>query len=162
MFSRMTVGLAWIASLAIGLPVAGATNTWDADVESPGAQDGSVIWSADAANTHWWNGTANVSWDNAAPESAVFGAGEGAGAAGTVTLGGPITVSNLYFHAPGSGSYVIEGNGHALTFGAAPTSSNIGDPIFWVSSGVTVTNRANGQNWTRNTSYPGSWAAKTA
>ena len=136
---------ALIMAFTFGFSVKGATNTWDADIESPGAQDGSGVWVNGAAN--WWNGTANVPWDNAEPESAVFGAGNDT--AGTITLGGPITVSNLYFHTPGSGSYVIEGNGHALTFGVAPTSSNIGDPIFWVSSGVTVTNRANSQDGTR-------------
>ena len=135
-----------VASAMLCCQAGAATNTWDADIESPGAQDGSGIWSSDAANTNWWDGTANVPWDNAAPESAVFGSGSGP--AGTITLGGPITVSNLYFHAPGSGSYVIEGNGHALTFGVAPTSGT-GDPILWVSDGVTVTNRANSQDGTR-------------
>ena len=142
-FSNVFVAVVVASAMACSQMNA-ATNTWDADVVAPGAQDGPGIWVNGAAN--WWDGTANVPWDSAAPESAVFGVSNGV--AGTVTLGGPITVSNLYFHAVESGSYVIEGNGHELTFGVAATSG-IGDPIFWVSEGVTVTNRANSQDGTR-------------
>ena len=123
------------------LPVRAATNTWDADTGSLGAQDGSGIWIEDAANTNWWDGAANVSWSGTAQDSAIIGSGSGA--AGTLTLGSPITVGNLRFDAPGSGSYTIDGNGFALTFG-------IDDPVLWVSSGVTATNRADSLSDTRD------------
>ena len=118
---------------------AATTNTWDTDTGTAGAQDGSGIWSASAANTNWWNNAAaNTNWSNsAAPDLTVIGAGSGT--AGTITLGEAITVGHLRFNAPGSGSYTLDGNGNALSFG-------FDYPLLWVSSGVSVTNRANSAN----------------
>ncbi len=111
-----------------------ATNTWDAETGAAGAQDGSGIWTASASDTNWWDGVVNTAWNSATPDSAVIGAGSGV--AGTITLGETLTIGNLRFNAPGSGSYTLNGNGYALNFGIA-------DPLLWVASGVTVTNGAN-------------------
>lgn len=127
---------------------AATTNTWDADTGTTGAQDGSGTWTASTSDTNWWNNSsANTNWSNsAAPDLTIIGAG--AGAAGTITLGEAITVGHLRFNAPGSGSYTIDGNGNALTFG-------MNYPLLWVSSGVTVTNRANSDNTTRDLNLSG-------
>ena len=127
---------------------AATTNTWDADIGTTGAQDGSGTWTASATDTNWWNNAAaNTNWSNSAvPDLTIIGAGSGA--AGTITLGSPITVGHLRFNAAGSGSYTLDGNGNALGFGI-PT------PLLWVSSGVTVTNRVNGNNTTRDLNVSG-------
>jgi hypothetical protein len=51
----------------------------------------------------WFNGTTFQTWDNAALDDAVYG-----GTAGTVTLGGVITVHNLNFTTTG---YTLTGGG---------------------------------------------------
>ncbi len=115
---------------------AATTNTWDADTGTTGAQDGSGTWTASASDTNWWNNSAaNTNWSNStAPDLTIIGAGSGA--AGTITLGEAITVGHLRFNAAGSGSYTLDGNGNLLGFG-------FDYPLLWVTSGVTVTNRAN-------------------
>lgn len=129
-----------LISMVIGafatVTVAATTNTWDANTSIVGAQDGPGVWSASTFNTNWWsNAGANTNWSNSAsPNLTIIGAGDGA--AGTITLGEPITLGHLRFNAAGSGSYTIEGNGNALGFG-------FDFPLLWVSSNVTVTNRAN-------------------
>ena len=138
MMNRMSV-LFVAAAIGVGSTMAEAatTNTWDADTGTTGAQDGSGTWTANAADTNWWNSAnVNTNWSNSVlPEDlAVIGAGSGA--AGTITLGAPITIGHLRFNAPGSGSYTLDGNGNALGFG-------FDYPLLWVTSGVTVTNRAN-------------------
>lgn len=80
---------------------------WDADNGSAGAQDGGGTWTAGQPN--WFNqtlGLDNQSWVNGS--HAIIGAGDGA--AGTITLGGPVTVGNLTFNAPGSGAYTLGGS----------------------------------------------------
>jgi len=143
----MIMCLATATGLFANMVCATTTNTWDADTGTPGAQDGSGIWSTSTSNTNWWNGAANTNWSNSTlPDNTVIGAGDGA--AGTVTLGEDITVGNLRFDAPGSGSYLLEGDGYSLNFG-------IVNPLMWVSSGVTVTNRINSNNATRDLNITG-------
>src|SRR6188768_2885376 len=77
--------LSIITGLAIIAGTAGtqaADLTWDADTGTTGAQDGVGNWNTVANN--WWDGGANVTWNNATPDSAIFGANSGA--AGTVTV----------------------------------------------------------------------------
>jgi autotransporter-associated beta strand protein len=95
-------------------PVGPVTYTWNA---SPGLglQDGSGSW--DLTTADWWNGSANVVWNNATlPPLTRFGVTNGP--AGTVTLGAAITVSNLWFNPAGSGNYTIAAGpgGGTLTF----------------------------------------------
>jgi len=117
---------------------AATTNIWDADIDTPGAQDGPGIWTTSASATNWWQNAANTGWNNSAtPDLTIIGAGSGT--AGTITLGEPITVRNLRFDAAGAGSYTLDGNGNPITF----ANSN---QLLWVSSGVTVTNLVNADN----------------
>lgn len=106
-----------IIALCLGLwllpsPGRAVPLTWDVNASTSGAQDGGGTW--DNQNTaNWWNGTTDVQWNNANPDSATFGAASGA--AGTVTLGSNITVANITFATAGSGAYTIAGGGNTLT-----------------------------------------------
>lgn len=95
-----------------------ATLTWDANLITNQAQDGSGTW--DAVSTNWWDGVENTNWTSANPDQAVFGAGSGA--AGTVTVSGTQTVGGITFAAPGSGSYTLSGG--VLTLSGSPVISN--------------------------------------
>lgn len=88
-----------------------ATLYWDGTDTTVDADGGSGIWNT--TNNNW--GTAatagsNTTWNNANPDSAVFG-----GATGTVTLGSGITTSGLLFNTTG---YTIDASSQALTFGS--------------------------------------------
>ena len=99
---------------------AATTNTWDADLVAPGAQDGAGVWTSSLTGTNWWNNAAaNTNWSNVTPpDLTVIGAGSGA--AGTITLGEAITVGHLRFNAAGSGSYTLDGNGNTLSCRSPP------------------------------------------
>jgi hypothetical protein len=111
--TRKTLPLAAAATLAAAaaLPTrparAATTLTWDADPAQPGAQGGAGTWANNAGG--WHNGTANVNWNNANLDSAVF-AGP---SAGLVTLSGTATAKYLTFDVPG---YTLAGG--QLTFGS--------------------------------------------
>jgi autotransporter-associated beta strand protein len=123
-----------LAAALVGLSVTSqaATLTWDATAGTAGLQDGSGVWRPIASNTNWWDGTANVVWNNATVDSVIFGAGSGA--AGTVTISPDLvtnTVGNITFNAPGSGNYTIAGSdsvGNKLIL--------VGTPTITVASGV--------------------------
>ena len=100
--------------------------TWDASGSNPTAPtDGSGNWSITNANWSTKGSSDNV-WSPG--YNAVIGAGNGA--AGTITVTNPLTVSNMTFNAAGSGSYNITGSTLLLT----------GTPTITVASGVTATN----------------------
>lgn len=117
------------------LPLHAATLTWDADTNTPAAQDGAGNWTSAATSMNWWNGAANVVWNNAAVDSAIFGAGSGAAGVITVPSVTTNTVGNITFNAPGSGGY-------NLAAGSSTTSKlNLsGTPTITVASGVFATN----------------------
>ncbi len=97
--------------------------TWDTNTGATDPQDGSGTWNT--ANTNWWNGTDNVSWDNVAPlDSAVFGAG-GTGTA-TVTLGADIDVEDITFNS--GPDYTIDGDNTLTLHGTHDTKGN-GNPV---------------------------------
>lgn len=134
---------AFLSAVCFSVSAATVTNTWDADLVTSGAQDGSGTWSGAASCSNWWNNAgANTNWLNG-PLADLTVIGTGSGSAGTITLGETITVGNLRFNAPGSGAYTLDGNGNPLTFG-------ISMPLVWVSAGVSVTNRISGDNSTRD------------
>ena len=87
--------MAAVIGVFANMATAATTNTWDADTGTTGAQDGSGTWTATVSDTNWWNNAAaNTNWSNsAAPDLTIIGAGSGA--AGTITLGEPITVGHL-------------------------------------------------------------------
>ncbi len=100
--------------------------TWDASGSNPTAPtDGSANWSITNANWSTGGSSDNV-WSPG--YNAVIGVGNGA--AGTITVPNPLSVSNLTFNAPGSGSYNITGSTLLLS----------GTPTITVASGVTATN----------------------
>ena len=100
--------------------------TWDASGANPTAPtDGSGNWSITNANWSTKGSSDNV---YSPGYNAVIGVGNGA--AGTIAVPNPLTVSNITFNAPGSGSYNITGSTLLLT----------GTPTITVASGVTATN----------------------
>jgi autotransporter-associated beta strand protein len=141
----------WVAAAIISFvntAYMATTNTWDADVGTTGAQDGSGTWTSSLSSSNWWsNAAVSTNWDNSAiPDLTIIGAGSGA--AGAITLGEPVTVGHLRFNVAGSGNYTLEGNGNPLTFG-------MNFPLLWVSAGVTVTNRISSDNNTRDLELSG-------
>ena len=108
------ISLALGACLVWGGSARAADWTWDADPATPGLQDGGGFWSL--LTNSWWNGAANVPWSATATNNALFG--NGSGAAGPVTVGTNVVVSNITFNAAGSGNYVIGGN--TLTLAGTP------------------------------------------
>ena len=107
-----------------------ATLNWDADGGTTGNQDGSGVWDTTVSR---WNGSAGTLWNNATPDSAVFGAGSGA--AGTVTLGTGIVLGNLTVNAAGSGGYTIAGGAFGLTIGISTTTAT----AFAINADATIT-----------------------
>lgn len=84
------------------------TYVWDANNSSAGAQDGAGTWSVGAGN--WFNqilALDNQLWVDGS--HAIIGAGSGA--AGTISVSGPVTVGNLTFNAAGSGNYTLGSTG---------------------------------------------------
>jgi fibronectin-binding autotransporter adhesin len=100
---------------------------WDANGTGNGVTQTSGTWNT--ANSNWWNGTANVAWDNAAVPGNVahFGSPTGSGptniSSRTVTVSGTVNASSLIFNR-GDGStntpqygYILTGGTIALTDG---------------------------------------------
>jgi fibronectin-binding autotransporter adhesin len=125
-----------LATIASALSLHAADLTWDADpLTTAGPQDGAGNWTALTSNTNWWDGTNNVTWNNATPDNATFGSASEA--AGTVTVPAltTTTVGNITFNAPGSGGYNIAAG--------SSTTSKLelsGNPTINVASGVFATN----------------------
>jgi len=104
--------------------VKGATLTWDAAAgDGIVITDGPGIWTNGLGN--WNNAGTDVNWNNATLDDAVFGGGT-LGAAGIVTLGGPITAATLTFNLPnGGGAYTIAGGGaNILTLNTGITANS--------------------------------------
>jgi autotransporter-associated beta strand protein len=125
-----------LVALAALPPAHAASLTWDSNgPTAPPMLNGSGTWNTSTAN--WWNGAANVTWNNATPDSAAFGSGTNTSAwvtANVVTLGTGITVGNLLFTNWNSGSsgttnmqYQITGN--TLTLAGTPTITTRSDGL---------------------------------
>ena len=106
----------------------GDSLVWDASGTSPTAPtDGSGNWSA--TNANWSSGSSQSDGVWSSGYNAIIGANNGA--AGIITITDPsVTVSNVTFNAPGSGSYNITGSPLNL---AGPSTITVAD-------GVTATN----------------------
>jgi hypothetical protein len=89
--------------------VRGATLTWDINSGTSGtsgAEAGNGTWANGAGN--WWDGTANVNWNNATPDVAIFGhTGLGNADNYTVTLGSDITAASIRKDGGTSGLTII-------------------------------------------------------
>jgi len=140
-----------VQSRLLALNVGSSGLVWNsAGTNAAGAQDGSGTWADQSnvnANTNWWNGAANIVWNNGGPDIATFGANNGA--AGTVTLSGGVTAGGIIFNPPGSSNYTVASGGDVLTLDgyiAANTSATISAPLmmglpgtFTVAGGQTLT-----------------------
>jgi autotransporter-associated beta strand protein len=95
-------GVLFAALLASTAPASAATVTWDSDgTTTSGPLDGTGDW---LATGQWWDGAANVDWNNTTPDNAVIGSG---GEGGTITLGsvtaGTVLLDNF------TGTYTLSG-----------------------------------------------------
>jgi len=116
------------------------TLVWDANTGTAGAQDGGGTWTSGLQN--WFNSTFgldNQVWVDGS--DAIFGSGTGT--AGTVTLGGPVSVGDLTFAATGSGTYTIAGSDSLTlidslitTNVAASINSRLAGTTAWEKSGI--------------------------
>ena len=145
--------------LLTSLACARAANlTWDADTALSGPQDSIGTWVALTSNTNWWNGSGNVTWNNATPDNAVIGAG--IGAAGTVTIPSNTTntVGNITFNTS-AGDYTIAGSSSTtskLNLSGTPTIfvTNGQSPIITVVLMGTTFNKAGPGALTINPANP--------
>lgn len=100
--------------------------TWDANTGSGGTHplDGTGYWDFGS----WWTGSADVSWSDATPYSAIIGAG---GTAGKVTLLNPHTATSLTFNPVATGAYTVAGAASlTLTNGiTANASATVAAPL---------------------------------
>jgi autotransporter-associated beta strand protein len=103
------LGLALASCISLSLHA--ATITWDGTptTASPGAQDGAGFWGTPASNTNWWNGVANVVWNNANSDTAVFGSNTTA--ATTVTITNNVYAGGIILSNAGTAAYTIAGTG---------------------------------------------------
>lgn len=108
-----------LVAFRLSAGAAAATSLWDSNTTTGGAQDGSGTWQTGGGN--WYDSTNNVNQTWVDGNDAIFGAGSGA--AGTVSLGSPITANSLTFNAPGSGAYTITGNTLTITTGDITVNS---------------------------------------
>src|SRR6476660_9550147 len=97
---KSVICLAAVAAAPTFLPSSvtrGANLTWDSNGNVDSAPvDGAGAW--DITTQNWWNGSADVSWDNAPFNTAVFGAG---GTGGAVTVNAAVSVNGITLAAPG-------------------------------------------------------------
>jgi len=119
-----------------GRPACGQTLTWDASgTSAANPKDGSATWST--SGTNWSNGTSDSGWTTG--DTAVIGNGNGA--AGTITVG-TVSVANMIFNAPGSGSYTLSGGTITLTSGTITDNNTLGvttiNSVIAGSAGLTV------------------------
>ena len=109
-------------------PFNGAINKqlrWDTDPLTSGAQGGAGTWNT--VNNGFWNGAANVAWENARNDVAIFG-----GSAGTVTVG-TVAASALRFETAGytlaGGTIGLTGSGRIIAGQDATISSTIASAV---------------------------------
>ena len=95
--NRPIIPLILCAAMFVTASLHGTQLTWDADPTTASPQDGAGVW--DTTTNTWWDGAANVVWNNATPDSAVFGAGSGP--AGVVSNSLPVTVGNNHLQRHG-------------------------------------------------------------
>src|SRR3954466_5804693 len=120
------------ATLSGGASVHAANLQWDAN-GAAGGSGGTGVWNT--LNLNWFNGLTYQAWNNGAVDDAAFG-----GTAGTVTLGGAITVHNVSFATTGYvlGSGTLALSGVAPVIGVTSGSATIGSQMLGA-NGMTKT-----------------------
>jgi len=98
----MFIGIAAVGLFLAGQAMAAAL-MWDANGGSAGQTDGGGTW---LAADQWWDGGANVSWNNSTPDSAIIGNG-GSGGAMTLAaiLAGSVNETVLYLYLDGKAAF---------------------------------------------------------
>lgn len=149
----VALGLCSVAASAASL-------IWDATNTTAGVQEGVGNWTINATDTNWWNGSANVAWNNANGDIAVFGSNTAQNfstqfrVTNTVdmTLGG-ILFNQSYLVGVVGGSQLIFNDGSVITNASTnnTTLANISAPVFTTG---TVYRTGNRINWF-NTSFNG-------
>ncbi len=116
-------------------PYNGAINKqlrWDTDPLSSGAQGGTGTWNT--TESGFWNGAANVAWDNARNDVAIFG-----DSAGTVTVG-TVAASALRFDTAGytlaGGTITLTGSGRITANQDAAIDSTIASAVGLTKTGA--------------------------
>ncbi|MDI1314469.1 MAG: hypothetical protein PSV43_20060, partial [Prosthecobacter sp.] len=108
----LMVAVAGLCEVGSGLQA--ATLTWDKVTGDGGAITGGTgTWTDGLGN--WNTGSGDTIWSSATPDSAIFG-----GTAGTVTLGGAVTVGNMVFNS----GYILAGGGNPLTLSNSTITAN--------------------------------------
>ena len=134
-------GLAVALAVFTGLSAQAGVLTWDSLPTNTGADDGNAGWGVAAINTNWWNGTANVAWNNANGDTAVLGFNSTSNV--TVTLSNSVTAGGLIYSNAGAGVYSIGvANSSILTLvGSSPAIrlSGPGSGVHAISPSVTST-----------------------
>jgi autotransporter-associated beta strand protein len=103
---RRLSGLSVVLALAfLSLNTQAALLTWDGLPTNAGADDGNAGWGVVASNTNWWNGAANVVWNNANGDTAVLGVNSATNV--TVTLSNSVMAGGLTYSNAGTGVYTI-------------------------------------------------------
>ena len=108
-----------------------ATLTWDTVTGDGGAISGGTgTWTDGLGN--WNSGSGDTIWNSVTPDSAIFG-----GTAGTVTLGGAVTVRNMVFNS----GYILADGGNALTLLNSTITANTAATISAALGGSTAVSR---------------------
>lgn len=104
-----------------------ATLTWDTVTGDGGTITGGTgTWTDGLGN--WNTGSGDTVWNSATPDSAIFG-----GTAGTVTLGGAVTVGNIVLNS----GYTLADGGNALTLSNSTITATTSAAISAVLGGST-------------------------
>ena len=104
-----------------------STLFWDTVSDGAALTGGTGTWTNALGN--WNTGSGDTTWSNATPDDASFGE-----TAGTVTLGGAVTVADMTFNTPG---YTIAGGGNILTLSDSTITANADATISSVVAGTT-------------------------
>jgi len=125
--NRSLIRAGAILTVLASFAVHAANLTWDAmpTTASPGPNDGAGNWGVSANNTNWWNGAANVPWNNANEYTAVLGVVTNT--AYTVTITNGVTVGGIIFSNLGSGAITVgTSGGSVLAFTGSSPSIQLG------------------------------------